>query len=226
MNGFCRCSFLCLPLLRHDDNLRSTCRPKTGRVRRELNSEEIVKSTKDPISKQLAVELSRVVKSDIAAAGQIATKIVETTKDVDSKWMAIRILGNLQHQPAVPLFLKGLEDPHHYVRANSARALGDMKVITAAPALIVLLDKEKDGGVLQQTSMALVNLHASEAVPALKRAAKHDDIQTRIWILQAVDWEVRDGRLLLLLSDPSTPASSTEAINLTGEDRVPCAMAP
>src|SRR5205085_1464662 len=115
-----------------------------------------------------------------------AMEIVKTTKDPDAKWMAVRILGNLRYEPAVPLLLESLSDPYHYVRANSARALGDMKVGAAAKPLTELLKKETNGGVIQQTSLALANLRCTDAVAALKGSAQHEDVQTRMWVLQAI----------------------------------------
>jgi HEAT repeat protein len=52
--------------------------------------------------------------------------------------------------------------------------------------LIRLLRREKDGGVIEQTSLALQWLQAKEAIPELKRAASHPSIQTRCWVLQAI----------------------------------------
>jgi HEAT repeat protein len=127
---------------------------------------------------------------DVTGAGETAVELAKTTKDTDAKWMAIRILGNLRYERAIPLLLESLSDPHHYVRANAARALGDMKVAAAAKPLTELLQKERNGGVIQQTSLALANLGYADALPALKTAAKHEDVQTRMWVLQAV------GRLL------------------------------
>lgn len=126
------------------------------------------------------------VKIDAIGAGETAIELVKTTKDADAKWMAIRILGNLRYERAVPLLTESLSDPHHYVRANAARALGDMKAAAAAKPLTELLQKEKDGGVIQQTSLALANLGYADALPVLKTAAKHEDVQTRMWVLQAV----------------------------------------
>jgi RNA polymerase sigma-70 factor (ECF subfamily) len=147
-------------------------------------------------------------KIDVLGIGQTAMELVKTTKDPDAKWMAVRMLGYLRYEPAIPLLLASLSDPHHYVRANAARALGDMRVAAAAKPLTELLKREKDGGVIQQTSLALANLHYAGAVPVLKAAAKHDDVQTRMWVLQAVGrlGGKRDVPFLarFLLDDPSS----------------------
>jgi HEAT repeat protein len=125
-------------------------------------------------------------KIDVVGAGETAMELARTTLDPDAKWMAIRILGNLHHERAIPLLLTSLSDPHHYVRANAARALGDMRVAGAAEPLRELLQQEKNGGVIQQTSLALTNLRSKGAIPALKGASRHEDVQTRMWVLQAI----------------------------------------
>jgi HEAT repeat protein len=162
---------------------------------------------------------------DVIGAGETAMELAKTTKDPDAKWMAIRILGNLRYERAIPLLLESLSDPHHYVRSNSARALGDMKVAAAAKPLTELLRKEKDGGVIQQTSLALANLGYADALPALRGAADHEDVQTRMWVLQAIGrlGGKRDvpflARYLLEDPSPSVQEMAAQAIEqITGAD--------
>jgi len=95
-------------------------------------------------------------------------------------------VGYLRYKGAVPLFLECLKEEHHYVRANAARALGDMRVKAASASLIDLLKSEKNGGVIEQTSLALIHLQAHEADPVLKLVANHESMQTRGWVLQAI----------------------------------------
>jgi hypothetical protein len=70
--------------------------------------------------------------------------------------------------------------------ANAARALGEIKDRSASSSLIRLLGHEKDGGVIEQTTLALRMLGAKEAVPSLKKVAPHPSTQTRCWVLQAI----------------------------------------
>lgn len=123
---------------------------------------------------------------DVAGVASTLMEIVRETKDPDAKWRALRALGYLRYKGAVPLLLECLKDEHHYVRANAAQALGDMRVKTASASLIDLLKSEKDGGVIEQTSLALSHLQAREAVPVLKLVANHESMQTRGWVLQAI----------------------------------------
>jgi hypothetical protein len=163
-------------------------------------------------------------KIDVIGAGETAMELLKSTKDSDAKWMAIRILGNLQYDRAIPQLLESLTDPHEYVRSNSARALGDMRVAAAAKPLTDLLDKEENGGVIQQTSLALANLKCVDALPALKKAAKHKDVQTRMWVLQAIGrlGDKRDVAFLAAYLDDtsqSVQAMAAQAIEqITGAD--------
>ena len=69
------------------------------------------------------------------------------------RWMAIRGIGTLKYERAMPFLVKSLLSEHPYVRSNSARTLGDMKVHAAERALVALLRGEQDGGVIEQTSL-------------------------------------------------------------------------
>lgn len=120
------------------------------------------------------------------AAGEALIKTAVESKDDDARWQAIRKIGELKYKPAIPLLLKSLSDPHHYVRANAARALSDMNVREAQQPLVELLSHETDGGVIQQTTLGIRKFGAKEALPALRRLANHEDQQTRIWVLQTI----------------------------------------
>jgi len=124
--------------------------------------------------------------ADVEGAAGTLMEIVRETKDPDAKWRAVRALGYLRYKGAVPLLIDCLKNEHHYVRANAARALGDMRIKTASAPLIDLLKSEMNGGVIEQTSLALTHLQAREAVPVLKLVANHESMQTRIWVLQAI----------------------------------------
>jgi HEAT repeat protein len=102
--------------------------------------------------------------------------------------MAIRGIGTLKYERATPFLVTSLLSKYPYVRANSARALGDMKAQSAEQSLITLLRREQDGGVIEQTSLALRMIGAREAVPFLRSKASHPSIQTRMWVFQEVGY--------------------------------------
>jgi len=119
-------------------------------------------------------------------AGPQLLALAERTSDVDTKWLAIRGIGSAKYEKAAPFLVRCLNHEHHWVRANAARALGEIRYQSVIPPLILLLRREKDGGVIEQTSLALQWLQAKEAIPVLKRAASHPSSQTRCWVLQAI----------------------------------------
>jgi len=119
-------------------------------------------------------------------AGPQLLTLAETTGDVDTKWMAISGIGFAKYEKAAPFLIRCLGHEHHWVRANAARALGEIRYRPAIPSLIHLLRREKDGGVIEQTSFALQLLQAKEAIPELKRAASHGSSQTRCCVLYAI----------------------------------------
>lgn len=120
------------------------------------------------------------------ATGEHEMQIVVNSKDDDARWQAVRKLGELKYRPAIPLLIKSLSDPNHYVRANAARALADMNVTEAKDALVALLARETDGGAIQQTTLGVRRFNAIEALPSLRKLAKHEDTQTRVWVLQTI----------------------------------------
>jgi len=101
-------------------------------------------------------------------AGPALLKIAMETKDTETRWLAIRGIGWLKYKEAAPFLKESLRSTSNYVRANSARALGEMHELSAVPALIHTRNVDEDNGVLEQTSMALQMLDAKEAVPVLK----------------------------------------------------------
>jgi HEAT repeats len=128
----------------------------------------------------------REITTRFPRAGPTLLKVAEGTTDVDTRWMAIRGIGFLKYKKAAPFLVDSLHSDHHYVRANAARALGDMKINSAAPALITLLKDEQDGGVIEQASLALGEIGAKNAVPVLKLKVSHPSSETRMWVLQAI----------------------------------------
>jgi hypothetical protein len=120
------------------------------------------------------------------AAGQQLLRVATTTADVDTRWLAIRGLGTLKFQDAAPLLIESLQSDEHYVRANAARALGEIRYSPARSALLHLLAVDQDAGVIEQTSLALRMLRAEEALPVLKSRMSFNSTHTRCWLLDAV----------------------------------------
>ncbi|SPE34664.1 hypothetical protein SBA2_980019 [Acidobacteriia bacterium SbA2] len=140
-------------------------------------------STRDLEAKE---RLLSAITTKFPDSGPALLQLAETTSDADTRWMAIRGVGMLKSRRATPFLVRSLLSEHHYVRANAARALGEIRAATAGRALIDLLMREQDGGVIEQASLALSMIGAREAVPVLKSKATHPSVQTRTWIFQAI----------------------------------------
>jgi HEAT repeat protein len=119
-------------------------------------------------------------------AGPTLLRVAMQANDVLTRWMSIRGIGIVKYGRAVSFLINSLTYQHPYVRANAARALGEIRDRSASASLILLLGREKDGGVIEQTTLALRMLGAKEAVPGLKKVAPHTSSQTRCWVLQAI----------------------------------------
>src|SRR5437868_14818733 len=120
-------------------------------------------------------------------AGSALLNIASTTEDTDTTWPAIRGIGWLKFKDAAPFLKQSLSSRSNYVRANGARALGEIHDLSATPYLMRTLKNEQDSGVIEQTALALQMLGAREAVPLLKTMAANPSPQTRVWILGAVE---------------------------------------
>jgi len=157
-------------------------------------------------------------------AGPGLLEIAQRNNDGETRWLAIRGLGYLKYRPAIPFLKQQLSSKAEYVRSNSARALGEMRDIAAAPDLMRLFSKESDDGVLQQTALALQMIGAKEAIPMLESRAGYGSSQTRTWILGSIEVLGTKAELPFfarLLDDPN-PAVDGLAANaverLSGQD--------
>lgn len=83
-------------------------------------------------------------------------KIATETKDTETKWLAIRAIGQLKYKEAATFLRESLHSSSNYVRANSAVALGEIHDTAAISDLVQGLSVDDENGVLEQTSMALL----------------------------------------------------------------------
>jgi HEAT repeat protein len=120
-------------------------------------------------------------------AGPALLKIAIETENTETKWLVIRCLGWLKYKEAAPFLREALRSTSNYVRANAARALGEIHDVSAVSDLIYILAVDEDSGVLEQTSSALLMLDAKSAIPALKARSDNPSAQTRLWIIGAID---------------------------------------
>lgn len=148
-----------------------------------------------PLLSQFRTERDRASKertliqitTEFPEAGPDLLALAEGPENGDTNWMAIRGIGYLKFAGAVPFLELSLTSKSVFVRANSARSLGEIGDASAIDPLIAALSKEEDSGVIEQTALALQMLHAHEAVPTLKTKIGNPSDQTRIWILGAAE---------------------------------------
>jgi HEAT repeat protein len=130
--------------------------------------------------------LDRITRRFGEAAGLGLLDVALGAVDPDTRWMAIRGIGYVKFQGAAQNLIVWLASPEHYVRANAARALGELRYSLAGPALIRLLAAEQDADVIEQTSLALRMIRAQDAIPIIKSRMSFNSLQTRCWLLDAI----------------------------------------
>jgi len=114
--------------------------------------------------------------------------LAEGPENGDTNWLSIRGIGYLKFSGAIPFLEDSLNSKSVFVRANAARSLGEIGDASAIDFLMTVLSKEQNGGVIEQTAMALQMLRAKNAIPILKTKIGNPSPQTRIWILGAVEF--------------------------------------
>jgi len=134
--------------------------------------------------------------------------LAEGPQNGETNWMAIRGIGYLKFEPAVPLLELSLNSKSSLIRANAARALGEIDDPSAIDPLITALSKEEDDGVIEQTALAFQMLHAPKAIPIIKTKIGTPSPQTRIWILGAVEFLGGRPELPFIADSLSDPAIS------------------
>lgn len=161
-----------------------------------------------------------VTKKD-AGAGPSLLRLAESTRHSDTRWMAMRGMAILHYAACVPFLEASLKDSDPLVRANAARALGDLRIRNASAPLLAMFAAEKEPSAVQQASLALRMLDIKAAAPYLREKLPVFTGQTRAWLIQALgalgsavdDVPLVAGYLDEMMSD----MAATEAIQeLTG----------
>ena len=164
------------------------------------------------------------ITSRFPEAGPDLLALAEAPQDGDTNWMAIRGIGYLKFAPAVSFLEVSVNSRSSLVRANAARALGEIGDSSAIDPLITALSKEEDSGVIEQTVGAFQMLHAMKAIPTIKTKIGNPSPQTRIWVLAAIAFICVHAELPFIaasLADPSILVRYTAAViveYLSGQD--------
>jgi quinoprotein glucose dehydrogenase len=142
-------------------------------------------------------------------------------RDDEVRALAIRLLGDERHAPAIPAVVKGLSDASARVRFFAAIAAGRLSAPGAIPALTEILRAtgESDPNLRHAAVMGLLGCLAPEAWDALATDASRD---VRIGAV-LVARRRGDARVARLLPDVD-PAVALEAARAIGDQPIEAAL--
>jgi len=119
-------------------------------------------------------------------AGRALVRLARSTKNIDTRWMAMRGMATLHYIECAPFLKASLKNPVWLVRANAARALGDLRITNASSALLAMFVAEQEAGAVEQASRALQMLNVKAAAPYIREKIPRFPGQTRPWLLGAL----------------------------------------
>ena len=126
------------------------------------------------------------ITDDRLSAGPTLLQLAEHTTNSDTRWMAMRGMAAIHYEACAGFLEVSLRDRDATVRANAARALGDLRVTASGPKIKAMFAAEKDPGAIEQASLALRVLNVRTAVPYIRIKIPQYTWQTRAWLLQAL----------------------------------------
>jgi hypothetical protein len=164
----------------------------------------------DPAQKE---HLLRTVTDQDRGAGPALLRLARSTRNWDTRWMAMRGMATLHYTACAPFLKASLKDSDSAIRANAARALGDLRIRNAAAPLLAMFAAEQEPGAVQQASLALHLLDIKAAAPYIRDKLPRFTGQTRSWLIQALGalGGDRDAPLIAGYLDFSDIASAMDA---------------
>ena len=126
------------------------------------------------------------VTSQDSGAGPALLRLAQSTTTAETRWMAIRGMATLHYTACAPFLEAALRDSDALVRANAARALGDLGIRNASRALVAMFGAEQEPPAIQQASLALRMLDVKAAAPYIRQKIPAFTGQTRAWLIQAL----------------------------------------
>lgn len=130
--------------------------------------------------------LLRQITEQGSKAAPALLRIAQTTANPDTRWMAMRGMATLGCAACAPFLESSLKDSNEYVRANAARALGDLRIAGAAADILAAFTSERKRGAIEQESLALRLLRVSASAPNIREKIPEYTGQTRLWLIQAL----------------------------------------
>ncbi|MDR3698669.1 MAG: HEAT repeat domain-containing protein [Candidatus Sulfopaludibacter sp.] len=171
--------------------------------------------------------LLRAITED-PGAGPALLRLAKSTANTETRWMAMRGMATLHYTAAAPFLEASLTSPEVYVRANAARALGDLKIREASTPLLAMFAAEQEPPAIQQASLALRMLEVRAAAPLIRERIPRFPGQTRAWLIQALGAlgnRADVPTVAAYLDERGTNIAATEAIQeLAGVDFGPRPM--
>jgi len=148
-----------------------------------------------------------------ASAGPALLRLAKSTRNMESRWMAMRGLAKLHYTASGPFLKSSLKSSDWVIRANAARALGDLRIRNAAAPLLAMFAAEQEPGAVEQASLALRLLDIKAAAPYIREKIPRFAWQTRYWLIQALGalGSDHDVPLLAAFLDSSDIQSATYA---------------
>ena len=131
--------------------------------------------------------------------------------------MAMRGMATLHYTACAPFLKASLKNSDWVVRANAARALGDLRITNAASVLLAMFAAEQEPGAVEQASLALHMLNVKAAAPYIREKIPRFAGQTRSWLLQALGGLGSDSDVPSIAAylDSFDPASAMTAMAAT-----------
>jgi len=126
------------------------------------------------------------VTNNDAGAGPALLRLAQSTANSETRWIAMRGMATLHYTACAPFLEVSLKDSDALVRANAARALGDLRIRDAAAPLLAMFEAEQEPSAIQQGSLALRMLDIKAAAPSIRKKIPSFKGQTRAWLIQAL----------------------------------------
>ncbi|WP_447970002.1 HEAT repeat domain-containing protein [Nitrospira sp. M1] len=161
------------------------------RVRRQTRAQRdrlVTRFEQEPSSKKrldIACVLIELNEYQLEGLERIATPMAELfistvktalgDKQHRIRGMAASYLGILNHQPAIPLLIRSLEDDHAHVRASAALALGRMRALAAKEKLEETMKEDWDQTVRSRSREAFERIQRAESQPLLEQAKSQSE---------------------------------------------------
>ena len=170
-----------------------------GGVMRKIQARRRIREKRDRLIKRFEQERSSQKRRDIAfalvelnefqlagletIAVPMADLFISTIKTALGdkqhriRGMAASYLGVLEHQAAIPLLLRALEDDHAHVRASAALALGRMKALEARAKLEITMKEDWDQTVRSRSREAFERIKRVEDQQLIEKTGSLSEIK-------------------------------------------------